>query len=110
MSAWRANTTVSILQGVGIDEYDTDIDLPNPIQTGLPAFIQEVGNSSSRRDSNTPQDVRRYECKISQRARLRDDIRLLDERDGKIYIVDDYEQTNSAVRRRNKVLHLRRVR
>lgn len=109
MSAWRANTVVSILRGVGEDTYADEIDLPEVLQSGLPAFIEETGNSSSRRDSNTPQDIRRYNCRISQRAQLQDDIRIKDERTGKIYIVDSYEQKQSAIRRGPKTLQLRRI-
>lgn len=110
MRGWRANTTVSILKGVATDDYDDETDLDLPIQTGLRAFIQEEGNSASRFDSNTPQDVRRYNCKISLRAQLQDDIRIKDERTGKIYIVDSYEQKDSAVRQLSKNVKLRRIR
>lgn len=40
-----ANTTVSILRGVGSDYAGDDEDLPVPIQTGIPAFISSPGFS-----------------------------------------------------------------
>jgi hypothetical protein len=90
-------TTVSLLRGTTIDEYMDEVDNNSVAASGIPASLLEQTRNTTRRADRRPQTVRIYACRLPASTDVQPDDRILDERTGLIYALDDTLHNNGVV-------------
>lgn len=107
-----ASTTVSILRGVGEDDYGDEVDLGQVAYSRVPAGITLARIAKTREDEHDPQAVHIYACRLPRRVQLQDGDRIRDDRTGSVYVVDKItgDQQGPLGFATDRNLELRRVR
>jgi len=92
----RATTRVTVIRGVGRDEFDDEIDLDQEAgadaQTRIPASLIEATRTSNSDASGTPRVIRTCVARLPAGTDIRRRDRLRDETTGRIYVVNSITQ------------------
>lgn len=106
----QANTTISVLRGTAVDDYDDDRDLDQTVGSRIIAAISEARRTIKRTDSTTPERVRSFTGRVGAGTDVQRGDRVKDEQTATIYIVDDVvEQPGFQGHTPDMRLDLRRV-
>ncbi len=108
MSAWVANTTVTILRGQDDDDYGDPMDNTTAAASGIPASICEINRSVRRRSDGTPRTVRQYVGRVPGCEDVRVGDRLRDENTGTIYPVVSVRRPPTVIADQDWALELSR--
>lgn len=91
-----ATTRVTVLRGVGRDEFSDDFDLDSEAgtdaQTNIPASLIEATRTSQTDASGTPRVFRTCVARLPAGTDVMEDDRIRDERTGRIYRIDSVTQ------------------
>jgi hypothetical protein len=91
-----ATTRVTVLRGVGRDEFDDDFDLDaeavTDAPTAIPASLIEAVRVSQSDASGTPRVIRTCVARLPARTDVTENDRLKDEQTGRIYRIDSITQ------------------
>ena len=114
MVAEVANCTVSILRGVGYDEYGDISDDMAAVTPGIPAVLIETSRSVFDPATQTPRTVRSATCRVPAWTKVLNTDELRNDLTGDIYSVEDITRpptlmTTQAGGREDLVLTLRRI-
>jgi len=114
MVAEVANTTVSLMRGVGYDEYGDISDDMAAVTPGIPAVLIETSKSVFDPATQTPRTVRSATCRVPAWTKILNSDQLRDDLTGSVYSIEDVTRpptliTTHAGGREDLVLTLRRV-
>lgn len=102
-------TTVTVLRGSTVNDYDDEVDGTSAVYTKIPASIIETEPLIETTSEGTPRTIRRFRTRIPARVILKDDDRIKDERTGDIYIIDAIIRAQNPVFTPERRVNLRRV-
>ena len=114
MVAEVANCTISLLRGVGYDEYGDISDDMASVTPGIPAVLIEVAKSVFDPATQTPRTVRSATCRVPAWTKVLNTDQIRDDRTGDTYAIEDITRpptliTTYAGGRPDLVLTLRRI-
>lgn len=92
-----ANTTITVLRGVSLDEYGDTMDAGSPIATGIPAYLSSPAQSPFRpiilgttvymTGTIMPSTTREIVCILPSNTDLTNEDQILDDHTGILYQV-----------------------
>lgn len=86
---FTANTTITLLGGVGTNRFADEVDIDVPKAEGIPASIIEVqGGSKSRPVDNRTDQVNIFTLRVNPTVDLVKYGRVRDERTGEVFTID----------------------
>lgn len=85
-----ASTTVAIMRGTTTNAWGdvVDDDSVTPVATGVLASLAITNTTRNNPDSQDIRTLRTYSCAMQSDVDVRETDRLLDERTGRIYVVE----------------------
>ncbi len=105
----RANTTVSILRGAQRDEFDDEIDSDTVAASGMLASLHETAQRSDARVDGGLRQVGMFTLRVRGDADVQLGDRVLDERSGFTYVIEEVVAAPSISRTVDVRCSLRRV-
>lgn len=104
-----ATTTISILRGTSTDIYGDTTDTATVAASGIPASILEQRKTTFTPADNRVQQIGFFTGRVSQLVDVRIGDRILDERTGTIYVLDNISTVSSPVLGNDSRLDLRKA-
>lgn len=102
-------TTVTVLRGSTVNDYDDEVDGTTPVYQKIPASISEQEPEVQTGSEGMPRKIRKFRSRIRGKLVLKEGDRIKDERTGDIYIVDAIVKSQNPVFTPELRVNLRRV-
>lgn len=92
----RANTRVTILRGTSTNDYEDEVDDTTTVEKNVLCALEETNRRVYLPAEQRITIVRTYSARLSPRAPIQKLDRLRDQKTGRIYLVTDLSDPQSA--------------
>ena len=105
----QANTRISLLRGTGVDAFGDETDGGTVVASSILASLHERSQRQDARSDGGLRQVGSYTMRCRHDIDVRQDDRVKDESDGRIYVVVEVEKAPSFGRKVDVRCSLRRL-
>jgi hypothetical protein len=106
---FAATTTASFLRGSEMDEYGDEVESVTPYITGIPIAIAVRSVTTFAPATGEPRAVRQYIGRVNPAFIIEEGDRLIDERTGQLYIIDETSYNTGIAQIKSCRMELRRI-